>query len=229
MKKIDSPQQLGTAPIGALLSIGDVPARELVWFGDEEIQVVVDGLGRPHTFDDSERVLSRWVAMMGTEKDPTCEVMGTWIEDGSLAQGTIAAGTTLMLLTDKYLRCAMSHRGDFVRSEGSMRRLTSSGVFAFIFPLDDIERFIGSKRAVLIGTTVDGILAASVAPASEDWEYSVWMNKAADFGSALMRAVLDAKARHPEEKVRESAARVASTNPEAALTGRRRAEYSFEV
>lgn len=229
MHQVDDPQLIGTAPMGALVNVGRLGANDRMWFGDDSIQVVVDGLGRPHPFDDSERVLSRWVGMVGTASNPDCEVMGTWLEGDSIGQGVVAVGTTYLLLTDTYLRCSMARKGDRIRVQGEMRQLTATGVYAFVFPLDEVEQFIGGKRGVSISTPIDGIILADIAPASADWEYSVWKNKAADFGTALMRAVLDAKAAHSDAKVRESAARVASTNFESALAGRRPAEYSFEV
>lgn len=219
---------VATAPVGFILSISkDVPGQR-IYFGDGEVALVVDrASGKPTLYDDFERILSYWVAMSSVPKDPDCEVMGTWIQEGRLHQGHVAVGPAFMLLTDKYLRCSMLHQGTRVLQAGQLRPLTA-GVYAFLFALAEVEQVLGGRKAVGIINKTDGIMVSDAAPATETWDHSIWHNKTGDFAAALMTAILDAKQAFGNERQRKQAEDIKRTDYLEQLKGRfRPATFDF--
>jgi hypothetical protein len=226
------PNAITTTPIGGLLQIGDLASDEIAFFGDEDIRLAADKTGYPVVPDESERVLSRWVAEHSSPG--MFEVVGTWIAGGDLKQGTLATGAAdnYLLLTDSYIRGAVPPGGaSRVETNAGAYKVTTGHVYLFAIPLVDIEIIDGNKRDIAIADNVEGLMAKWIRSCDADWTKisagGPWHKDNAPFAQAVLEATIAAKLKHSDEKVRTSAAQARGADRSRAYTTGRRTTFEF--
>jgi hypothetical protein len=215
-------ERVAVWPIGYALSFPQGSTAERVFAGDDSIQVALGRKGRPALPDNhDEEIVARWVALNGLDRDPECEVLGTASQDGGSAHGRIAVGTTLMLLTDRYLRCAMrQHDCRVMLHPPKLASLTKGWTYAFVLDLVDVDFVNGGSKLLGFGSAIEALSVQSVVPADEDWDYKPKFKGCGEFAGQLMSTILTAKEIYGDSAQQSAAAAITRTDYRSKLASR---------
>jgi hypothetical protein len=223
-------ERVGLWPVGFALSFPQDSGAERVYAGDDSLQVAIERKSRPALPDDvDEEVIARWVALNGLMRDPECEVIGTIANDGNSAHGRVAVGTARLLLTDRFLRCTMPRNDSRVMVRPpKLQPLSQGWTYAFVLDLVDVDFVRGGGKMVAFGSSIEALSVQSVVRADEDWNYETRYKGCAEFAVELMTTILNAKEIYGDDRQRDCAAAVASTDYHSKLTSRwKPAKFDF--
>jgi len=207
---------------------------EVAVFGDEDINLGVSKNYSPQVPNDDERVLGRWVAEHSS--DGMFEVIGTWLGDNELHQGTLATGASenYLLVTDTYIRGVVPPRGAAkVRTNIGTVNVSAGWVFVFAIPLVDIELIDGNKRDIAIAGSVEGLMVKWARACDANWKKvssgGPWHKDNDSFAQTVLEATIAAKLQHPDERVQASAAKARMVDRSRAYSTGRRTTFEFDT
>jgi hypothetical protein len=228
------PKSTTLSPVGGVIQVGKLADGEIAIFGDEDIKLAATKEYWPIAPDERERVVGRWVAEHTSQG--MFEILGTWIADGNLQQGTLATGATqnYLLVTDSYIRGAVPPLGSAqVRTNAGVAKVTAGWVYVFAIALADIAIIDGNKRDLAIGGKIEGLMVKWARTCDATWnkvkQGGPWHKDNDSFAQAVLEATIAAKLQHSDEKVRASAIAGQRADRSRAYATSSRTTFNFDT